>query len=151
MTTIPKPSTSVSDSSRPHTVVVGYDGSPASRASLVLAAQRASERGRVVIVHAFELPASADWPEYGSELARRHDLGQALLDDLPLGDPELAGPEYALELIGGSQTQAIVAAARTWSADEIVVGASSDAEGACASSELRDTAPCPVVVIVGDA
>ena len=38
-------------------IVVGYDGSPASRAALVRAAERAGEDGRIHIVHAYALPA----------------------------------------------------------------------------------------------
>jgi nucleotide-binding universal stress UspA family protein len=37
-------------------IVVGYDGSPASRAALALAAAHAGDDGRVYVVHAYSLP-----------------------------------------------------------------------------------------------
>jgi len=40
---------------RKPTIVVGYDGSDAARAALVFAARQAGPRGRVLVVHAFEL------------------------------------------------------------------------------------------------
>ena len=60
-------------------IVVGYDGSPASRAAVARAAQRAGEDGQVYVVHAYALPM--DWlgiPDYQRlldvELDRAEDL-----------------------------------------------------------------------------
>ena len=44
---------------RPRCVVVGYDGSPASRAALARAADRADADGKVHVVHAYAPPS--DW------------------------------------------------------------------------------------------
>ena len=64
-------------------IVVGYDGSPASRAAIARAARRAGEHGQVYIVHAYSLPR--DWygvPDYQRlldiELNRAHDLMDGL-------------------------------------------------------------------------
>ena len=45
--------------SRSRCIVVGYDGSPASRAALARAADRAGTDGKVYVVHAYSLPT--DW------------------------------------------------------------------------------------------
>ena len=37
-----------------HCIVAGFDGSPASRAAVSLAVERARPDGRVVVVHAFD-------------------------------------------------------------------------------------------------
>jgi Phosphate transporter family/Universal stress protein family len=51
------------------TIVVGYDGSEASRAVVTFAARRAGRRGRVFVVHAFDLPPDfLESPNYDSLL-----------------------------------------------------------------------------------
>lgn len=134
------------------TIVVGYDGSEASRAALRFAARQAPSGGCVVIVHAYELPSTqVSWVDYGSLLSRRYSTGDALLSDLPLGDSDLAGPHYETELHGGPAARAIMAVAQTRHADEIVVGArrrgQTRAELGSVSQELLDIADCPVTVI----
>jgi nucleotide-binding universal stress UspA family protein len=75
------------------TIVVGYDGSAASRAALLFAARQAGARGRVFVVHAYELPADMlGSPYYQRQLTERRDQGEALLRGLPLDDPALADP-----------------------------------------------------------
>ncbi|MGZ6565327.1 MAG: universal stress protein [Solirubrobacteraceae bacterium] len=83
-------------------VVVGYDGSEPSRAAVTLAARRAGPRGRVFVVHAYELPADfLGSPNFERLLSDRKDHGRALLDALPLtGNGELLDTEYETELIG---------------------------------------------------
>jgi nucleotide-binding universal stress UspA family protein len=107
------------------TIVVGYDGSEASRAAVRFAARRAGRRGRVFVVHAFDLPPDfLGAPNYDSLLGARQDHGRALLDALPLaGNDELLDLDYETELIGGPPAQAIPAVARVREADEIIVGA----------------------------
>ena len=134
------------------TIVVGYDGSDPARAALVFAARQAGRRGRVFIVHAYELPPDfLGSPNYDRLLSERRDHGEALLGDLPLHDELLAGPEYELELIGGPPAEAIDAVARARHADEIVVGARGlgrlRALLGCVSHELLHIADRPVVVI----
>ncbi|HTX45291.1 MAG TPA: universal stress protein [Solirubrobacteraceae bacterium] len=105
------------------TLVVGYDGSAAARAALETAAREATPQGKVVIVTAYELPTNElKWPEYGHRLSENHEAGLALLDDLPLGMPPLAGPRYQPELLGGDPARAIAAAASVHGAHQILLG-----------------------------
>jgi nucleotide-binding universal stress UspA family protein len=109
------------------TIVVGYDGSPAADAALERAAREATPRGRVLVVNAFELPASKlPWPEYGRQLSAKHDAGLELLDDLALGVPPLAGPSYTPELLGGDPARVLAAVAGVNGADQILVGRRAD-------------------------
>jgi nucleotide-binding universal stress UspA family protein len=135
------------------TIVVGYDGSEASRAAVTFAARRAGRRGRVFVVHAFDLPPDfLGSPNYDSLLGARQDHGRALLDALPLvGNDELLSVDYETELIGGPPAEAIADVARVREADEIVVGARGlgrvRALLGSVSHELLHIADRPVVVI----
>jgi nucleotide-binding universal stress UspA family protein len=134
------------------TIVVGYDGSDPARAALVFAARQAGTRGRVFVVHAYELPPDfLGSPYYDHFLSERRDRGEALLRDLPLQDAWLTGPEYEMELIGGSAAEAITDVARARHADQIVVGARGlgriRALLGSVSHELLHIADRPVVVI----
>jgi nucleotide-binding universal stress UspA family protein len=138
--------------SRQPTLVVGYDGSEASRAALLFAARQAGSRGRVFVVYAYEPPPDRlGSPNYDRLLSERRDRGDALLRELPLDSDALAGPEYEMELIGGSPAHAIADVARTRNADEIVVGARGvgrvRALLGSVSHELLHVADRPVVVI----
>jgi nucleotide-binding universal stress UspA family protein len=134
------------------TIVVGYDGSDSARAALLFAARQAGSSGSVFIVHAYELPPDfLGWPNYDSLLSERRGRAQAILDAVPLGDDELAGPDYHLELIGGPPAAAIADVARARQADEIVVGARGLGRVrsliGSVSHELLHVADRPVVVI----
>jgi len=99
------------------TILVGYDRSDPARAALVFAARQAGARGRVFVVHAYELPPNAlGSPYYDRFLSDRRDRGAALLRDLPLHDGSLAGPEYEIEPLGGPAAEAIADVARAQSA-----------------------------------
>ena len=114
----------MADERRP-TIVVGYDGSPASRAAVGVAARRAGPGGRVIVVHAYDLPPDfLGSPDYGGILAGRQAHGRALLEALPLeGNDELLDTDYETELIGGPAAEAIAGVAQVRNADEIVIGA----------------------------
>jgi nucleotide-binding universal stress UspA family protein len=134
------------------TLVVGYDGSEASRAALLFAARQAGRRGRVFVVHAYELPPDLlGSPYYNRLLSERRGHGEALLRELPLDSDALAGPAYETELIGGPPAEAIANVARRRNADEIVVGARGlsrvRALLGSVSHELLHVADRPVVVI----
>jgi nucleotide-binding universal stress UspA family protein len=134
-------------------IVVGYDGSDASRAAVTVAARRAGRRGKVFVVHAFELPPDfLGWPNFDRLLTEREEHGRALLDALPLtGNDELIDTEYETELIGGPAAQAIAEVARARDADEIVIGARGlgrvRALLGSVSHELLHLADRPVLVI----
>jgi nucleotide-binding universal stress UspA family protein len=134
------------------TLVVGYDGSQASRAALLFAARQAGRRGRVLVVHAYELPPDLlGSPYYDRLLSERRGHGEALLRELPFDSDALAGPAYETELIGGPPAEAIANVARIRNADEIVVGARGlsrmRALLGSVSHELLHVADRPVVVI----
>jgi nucleotide-binding universal stress UspA family protein len=137
---------------RAPTIVVGYDGSETARAALLFAARHAGSSGRVFIVHAYELPPDfLGWPNYDRLLSERRDAGERLLRELPLDGPELAGPVYETELIGGPAAEAIAGVGRAREADEIVVGARGQGRVrsllGSVSHELLSLADRPVVVI----
>jgi nucleotide-binding universal stress UspA family protein len=99
-------------------VVVGYDGSEPSHAALAYAAQRASDSGVVVVVHAFTpTPDWLGWPDYGEILHAHQVHGRRLLDDLPD-----VGARVETSLLEGPPARAIAAAADARDADEIVIG-----------------------------
>lgn len=142
----------MSTSSHTPTIVVGYDGSNASRAALELAAKRATPQGRVFIVHAFDLPPEMlGWPYYDRILSDRRDHGASLLEALSLDQAPLVGPKYETELIGGPPAQALADVARARNADEIIVGARGlgpvRALLGSVSHELLHLADRPVVVL----
>lgn len=124
------------------TIVVGYDGSDAARAALEAAALEATPDGRVVIVNAYELPATGlDWPTYGRRLSEQHDAGLALLDELPLGVAPLVGPRYDLELLGGDPARVLAAVAKVQDADRVLVGGG---DGGAVARRLRELIDRPV-------
>jgi nucleotide-binding universal stress UspA family protein len=134
-------------------IVVGYDGSPASRAGLALAADHAGDDGRVYVVHAYSLPhAWIGAPDY-----------QRLLD-VVLGDARtcielldgdagaaLRGVDWEVEVIAEHPAHAIAAMAAARKADEIIVGSrGAGRAGALLGSVAHDLihlAGCPVTVI----
>ncbi|HTP18540.1 MAG TPA: universal stress protein [Solirubrobacteraceae bacterium] len=140
-------------SERRPVIVVGYDGSEASRAAVTMAARRAGRRGIVFVVHAYELPPDfLGSPNFERLLSDRKDHGRALLDAMPLsGNDELLETEYETELIGGPPAEAIANVARVRDADEIVVGARGlgrvRALLGSVSHELLHIADRPVLVI----
>jgi nucleotide-binding universal stress UspA family protein len=103
------------------TVVVGYDGSQASRAALSYAARRATAGGRVIAVHAYQ--PTPDWlgsPYYQRALDAYQTQGRELLRSLEEeGSPEA---ELTTSLLEGPPARAIIAAADARDADEIVIG-----------------------------
>jgi len=134
------------------TIVIGYDGSDPARAALLFAARQAGSRGRVFVVHAYELPPDfLGSPYYDRLLTERRERGAALLSELPLQDEALAGPTYETELIGGRAAEAICEVARARNADQIVVGARGlgrvRALLGSVSHDLLHIADRPVVVI----
>jgi nucleotide-binding universal stress UspA family protein len=135
------------------TVVVGYDGSDASRVALRYAALRSCEGGLVVAVHSFQ-PVS-DWlgaPHYQRALQAHQDHGRQLLQALQ--DEPALGADLETSLLEGPPAKAIVAAADAREADEIVVGSRGfgpvrGALGSVSHAILHETDR--VVVVIPDA
>ena len=90
-------------------IVVGYDGSPASRAALARAAALAGEEGRIFVVHAYALPS--DWlgaANYQELLGLAQERARAVVDDIDEGSgADLAGVEWETELMGDAPAAAI--------------------------------------------
>ncbi len=134
-------------------VVVGYDGSAASRAALSLAARRAGRAGKVWIIHAYNPPLDfLASPGFDHAVSEPSKHGRALLDAIPLtGNDELIDTDYETELIEGPPAEAIAHMARICHADEIVVGSrglgSVRALLGSVSHELLRIADRPVVVV----
>jgi nucleotide-binding universal stress UspA family protein len=149
----PEKETEMTTESEGRRIVVGYDGSPASRAALAHAAERAGAGGRIFVVHAYALPA--DWlgtPNYQQLLDASLDRAQARVDEVEHecgGD--LAGVEWETEVIGDGPARAIASVAATRGADEIVVGTRGFGRARAllgsVAHELIHLADCPITVI----
>lgn len=144
------------------TIVVGVDGSPASRAALVWAAEEAELRGaRLVALHAWSFlppapmaePGMVPMPaiDYAGTLeAERAAVEEELDEALTAAFPE--GPPVAVErvLVEGGAAEALEEAARE--ADLVVVGSRGRSGLTAAllgsvSRHVLQHAPCPVVVV----
>lgn len=135
------------------TLVVGYEGSPSARAALSYAAARAGPQGTVVAVYGYAPPP--DWlgePNYQRVPESHQSRGRAVLEAIltPAGD---VLPETNLEtdLSGSRRAEAILAAAQTRRADEIVVGSRGlgriRAALGSVAHDILHSADRPVVVI----
>ena len=134
-------------------VVVGYDGSPASRAALARAADRAGEHGKVYVVHAYAVPIG--WivgPSYqelfDAQLNHARDLIGRLEEE---SGADLHGVSWEAEVIGDAPARAIAHVAATRDADEIIVGTRGFGRGRAllgsVAHEVIHLAECPVTVI----
>ncbi|GAA1197166.1 universal stress protein [Pseudonocardia alaniniphila] len=144
-------------------IVVGLDGSAASRAALAFALHDAARRGGAVdVVAAFEIPGYWDAlyralpPEDGPSLAEARDAVrkevEAVVADVrgSLVDEMPQLPPVTVTAVGGSAADALLQAART--ADLLVVG--SRGRGGFTSMLLGSVslqcvlhATCPVTVV----
>jgi nucleotide-binding universal stress UspA family protein len=134
---------------RSRRIVVGYDGSPASRAALAHAADSAGDDGQIYVVHAYTLPH--EWvgtPEYQRLLDVVLDRAQACVKTL---DEDLCGVNWEAEVIGDRPAHAIAGVAAAREADEIIVGTRGFGRGRAllgsVAHELIHLAWCPVTVI----
>jgi nucleotide-binding universal stress UspA family protein len=131
-------------------IVVGYDGSPAARAALALAAERVAD-GKLFVVHAYDAPADF-WgaQHYQEVLDRALTRGEELLAALD-DDPLLADLDAETELIPGPPAQVLATVAETRDAGEIIVGTRGFGRVRAAlgsvAHELLHISPCPVTAI----
>jgi nucleotide-binding universal stress UspA family protein len=145
----PEKETEMTLDNRSRRIVVGYDGSPASRAALALAAERAGADGKLYVVHAYTLPH--DWigtPDYQLLLDAQLDRAQASVK--PLED-DLQGIDWEAEVIADRPAHAIAGVAAARKADEIVVGTRGFGRARAllgsVAHELIHLSECPVTVI----
>ena len=133
-------------------IVVGYDGSQASRAALGIAARHAGSSGVVFVVYAYDVPSdllgSANSPRL---LADQESHGRALLDEvLVSNDGPLREVTYETALLNGPAAPAIAGFARARNADEIIVGAQGFGRGPALGRvpyQLLHIADRPVLVM----
>jgi nucleotide-binding universal stress UspA family protein len=135
-----------------HVVVVGYDGSPASRAAVVEAIGRVGADGCLYVVHAYRVPADYWGTGYYQALLDEVELeGRKLMKRLPDEIADLAEVQWHAEILAGHPARAIADVAAARGADEIVVGSRGFGRARAligsASHELIHLARCPVTVI----
>lgn len=134
------------------TILVGYDGSPAARAAVEHAIDRAIPDGRLVVVSAWQVPidysGASYYPEMTGEASRRAKHG---LESLEHDCERLAEVVYECHVAEGPPAVAITRAAVTHEADEIIVGTRGVGRvRALLGSVAHDVihrAQCPVTVI----
>jgi len=149
----PEKETDMTTDSSARRIVVGYDGSPASRAALARAAERAGTDGRLYVVYAYSLPN--DWlgmPNYQQLLDAALDRAQLTIDNIETeSGADLEGVSWEAEVIGSSAARAIADTARTRNADEIIVGTRGFGRARAllgsVAHELIHLADCPITVI----
>ena len=106
-----------------HTVVVGYDGSPASRAAVKWAVRRAGRSGRLVLVNAGRRHAGLlERPSFEVWVRDRVAYGHALIDELILESDDLVDAHLEVEVDDCLPAKALMDAAARHDADEIVIG-----------------------------
>jgi nucleotide-binding universal stress UspA family protein len=134
------------------TFVTGYDGSPASRAALSHALDRAGPDGLVVVVHACALPVEGlGAGYYAPALDSVTEQGRELLAGLERVDPRVVTQDVRTELVRADPAGALSHIARTHDADGIVVGTRGFGRARAllgsVAHELIHKAECPVTVI----
>ena len=136
------------------TIVVGYDGSPAAHAAVEHAIDRAGPDGRLVLVHGYLVPNDHVGASYYNDmLADASQYATSVLDRLEHDCERLGTVEYERDIVVGSAATAIVQAAESREADEIVIGSRGVGRmRALMGSVAHDVihrAGCPVTVIPG--
>lgn len=135
------------------TIVVGYDGSEASRAAVEAAIERAGSDGRIVLVHSYDIPPDyMGAPYYQDMLSHEAKRSQDTMRELAERYPSLADAQHEAEQIPGDPAQAILQVADVQDADEIVLGSHGRGRigslvlGSVAQKVIHE-ATCPVLVM----
>ena len=133
-------------------IVAGFDGSPASRAAVSLAVQRAQPDGRVVVVHAFAEPNTGyGGANYQTLLDTALGHAEELLAHIAEEVPGLASLDWGTEVLAGPPAAALVDVAHVEHASEIVVGTRGFGRARAllgsVAHDLIHRARCPVTVI----
>lgn len=134
------------------TLVVGYDGSPAARAAVEYAIDRAIPDGRLVLVHAYQVPVDYSGAAYYNDMVGdASQYAASVLDALEHDCERLVAVEFERDIAVGSAAEAIAGAAEVHEADEIVIGSRGVGRvRALLGSVAHDVihrAHCPVIVI----
>ena len=134
------------------TIVVGYDGSPAALAAVETAIDRAGPDGHLVIVHAYQMPADYSGASYYTAMVEdASQYATNVLDALERDCEHLVTIDHERDLAVGPAAAAIIRAAETHDAAEIVIGSRGVGRmrallGSVAHDVLH-RAHCPVTVI----
>ena len=134
------------------TIVAGYDGSPAARAAVEHAIDRAGPDGRLILVHAYHQPADfIGAPYYNDLLEDTSQQAAGLLDTLERDCERLLAVDFERDITGEAPAAAIARAADLQDADEIVIGSRGHGRvrsllGSVAQGVIH-RAQCPVTVI----
>lgn len=135
-------------------VVVGYDGSQYARDALAHAVERVSLGGKLLAVYGYggEIPADIGSLRSIQVREEQEALGRETLERMRAECADLlAGTEYDTKLLPEPPASALVDAARTHDADEIVVGTRGFGDTrtwlGSVSHELLRISDRPVVVI----
>ena len=134
------------------TIVVGYDGSAAALAAVEQSIDRVGPAGRLVVVHAYQVPADYTGAAYYSFMVNDASrYAAAVLDELERDCERIATVEHERDISFGAAAPAIVGAAEVHDADEIVIGSRGVGRvRALLGSVAHDVvhhARCPVTVI----
>jgi nucleotide-binding universal stress UspA family protein len=134
------------------TIVVGYDGSPAALAAVETSIDRAGPDGHLVIVHAYQTPTDYTGASYYTAMVEdASQYATNVLDDLERDCERLVTIDHERDLAVGAAAAAIVRAAETHDAAEIVIGSRGVGRiRALLGSVAHDVihrAHCPVIVI----
>ena len=134
------------------TIVVGYDGSPAALVAVETAIDRAGPDGHLVIVHAYQTPTDYTGASYYTAMVEdASQYATNVLDDLERDCERLVTIDHERDLAVGPAAAAIVRAAETHDAAEIVIGSRGVGRmRALLGSVAHDVihcADCPVTVI----
>jgi len=102
------------------TLVVGYDGSPESKAALTHAAANVNGGKLFVVSAVAPLPDFLGTPHDQHFVDAAHERGRQLLDEAAAAIP--SGVDFETELVEAPAAEAIVSVADARDADEIVLG-----------------------------
>ena len=134
------------------TIVVGYDGSPAALAAVETSIDRAGHDGHLVIVHAYQMPADYTGASYYTAMVEdASQYATDVLDELERDCERLVTIDHERDLAVGPAAAAIIRAAETHDAAEIIIGSRGVGRmRALLGSVAHDVihrADCPVTVI----
>jgi nucleotide-binding universal stress UspA family protein len=133
-------------------IVVGYDGSPVSRLAVERGIDRVTGAGRLVVVHAYEIPIDfVGLSFYQEALDALAESAGRTLDELERTEPRLREVSYERALVLGPPASAITETASERGADEIILGTRGVGRfrgllGSVAHGVLH-RAGCPVLII----
>src|SRR5512138_3765565 len=90
------------------TVVAGYDASPASRAAVEHAIRRAGRCGKVIVVHAYQVPAEyIGAPYYKDLMDKATERDNVVIDELEQECAPLGTAEHELDAVEGAPAEVL--------------------------------------------